>query len=347
MRKINELGIGAFRPDTSINGAHKGIKNMMSPTADADSLFSRNMQRLAYENEDIEEEEILTESSAYEMIYRLLVDLMLAGIDFGEWGGAVMFIPRLSTNIVQLMTSNYKAKNLLKKEFLKEKDIKNLEKIRSNLGRDVVDVFTTIITLFPFIAMDNILDILLTQLSDKTSKFIADIVIRMIDSIENKLIKNIFYIGGLPFGGPIILTSLRLIQEIDERLFAIENKKNNLLTSDDSDVETIDITPNEVNEAVLSCRVKIGRKYKLVETLDNLNEFPNYIEDYRIMADKINNQSKERLSTVKSNELDEMSVGGVPGVGVPMGYTSKGKPETPSQRKKRQKFNREKSFPYK
>lgn len=345
MRRINELGIGAFRPDTRVSGAHKGVRGMMSPTSDADSLFSRNMQRLSYENDEIEEDDLLSETSMYEMIYRLLIDLMLTGIDFGEIGGAAMVIPRLATNLVQLMKSNYQAKNILKKEFLKEKDIEKLKKIRDRLGRDIVDFFTAIITLFPFIAFDNILDILLTQLSDGTSRFIANVIISAIDAIENETVKKIFYIAGMPFGGPIVLTSLRLIQEIDERLFTIEAKNNQLLTSDSEEVETIDITPEDINETVLSCRVKIGRKYKLLETIDNLNEFPNYSDDYKIMADKINNRSNERLS--KTKEIDEMSAGGVAGVAVPMGYTSKGEPETKAQRKKRQKFNREKSYPYK
>jgi ribosomal protein S18 acetylase RimI-like enzyme len=42
--------------------------------------------------------------------------------------------------------------------------------------------------------------------------------------------------------------------------------------------------------------------------------------------------------------IDEMSAGGVAGVAVPLGHTSKGKPETKSQRRKRQKYNREKSY---
>ncbi len=156
MSKINEIGIGAFRPDTSVSGAHKGVKGMMSPTADADSLFSRNMQRLAYENEDLDEDEEGT---------------------------------------------------------------------------------------------------------------------------------------------------------------------------------------------ILECRVKIGRRYRLVETLENLDEFPNYADKYKIMADKINSETDDRLD--QSSDLDEMSAGGVAGVAVPLGYTSNGKPETKTQRKKRQKFNKEKSFPYK
>ncbi len=156
MKKINEMGMGAFRPDTRVSGAHKGVKGMMSPTSDADSLFSRNMQRLAFESEDIEEDE---------------------------------------------------------------------------------------------------------------------------------------------------------------------------------------------EDTILECRVKIGRNYRLVETLEKLDEFPNYADKYKIMADKINSDTDDRID--RSKDLDEMSAGGVAGVATPVGYTSKGRPETKTQRKKRQKFNREKSYPYK
>ena len=106
----------------------------------------------------------------------------------------------------------------------------------------------------------------------------------------------------------------------------------------------------EDEEEILENRVYRHGKFCLLETLDNLSEEPK--DDYRRMANKINRQAEKRLSSIDNLEslddmIDEMSAGGVPGVGAPMGYTSKGKPETPSQRKKRQKFNREKSFPYK
>ena len=46
--------------------------------------------------------------------------------------------------------------------------------------------------------------------------------------------------------------------------------------------------------------------------------------------------------------LEEFSgaAAGGGGPAVPIGYTAKGKPETPSQRRKRQRFNITKSYPY-
>jgi len=111
-----------------------------------------------------------------------------------------------------------------------------------------------------------------------------------------------------------------------------------------------DLVFEDDDEEILENRVYRNGKFCLLETLDNLSEDPK--DDYRRMANKLNRQAEKRLNNIDDLEslddmIDEMSAGGVPGVGAPMGYTSKGKPETPSQRKKRQKFNREKSFPYK
>jgi len=109
-----------------------------------------------------------------------------------------------------------------------------------------------------------------------------------------------------------------------------------------------DLVFEDDEEEILENRVHRNGKFCLLETLYNLNEDPK--DDYRRMANKINRQAEKRLNNIDDLEslddmIDEMSAGGVPGVGAPMGYTSKGKPETPSQRKKRQKFNREKSYP--
>jgi hypothetical protein len=49
MSNINEMGMGAFRPEMTPTGRHNPAKMMMSPRADADSLFATSMARLAYE----------------------------------------------------------------------------------------------------------------------------------------------------------------------------------------------------------------------------------------------------------------------------------------------------------
>jgi len=60
----------------------------------------------------------------------------------------------------------------------------------------------------------------------------------------------------------------------------------------------------------------------------------------------VNKVQQDKLDEI--DELDEFSgaAAGGGGPAVPLGYTAKGKPETSSQRKKRQRFNVEKSYPY-
>jgi len=110
----------------------------------------------------------------------------------------------------------------------------------------------------------------------------------------------------------------------------------------------------EDEDMILENRVYKNGEYCLIETLNNLLEQPDYVTPYRVMADKINQASQKRKENVRNldsledmvdDPIDEMSAGGVAGVAVPLGHTSKGKPETKSQRRKRQKFNREKTYP--
>ena len=108
----------------------------------------------------------------------------------------------------------------------------------------------------------------------------------------------------------------------------------------------------EEDETILEFRVYRQGKYQLIETLNKVNEEPK--DDYRNMANKLNNQARKSLSNIDNLEdledkIDEFSgaAAGGGGPAVPLGYTAKGKPETKTQRRKRQKFNREKSYPYK
>lgn len=113
----------------------------------------------------------------------------------------------------------------------------------------------------------------------------------------------------------------------------------------------------EMEDTILECRVYKKGKYCLIETLQNLNEENIDSSDINAMAIKIRNQNRDRLNKTKNlknmedyidDNLDEYSgsaaIGGGPAV--PIGHTAKGKPETPSQRRKRQNFNITKSYPY-
>ena len=105
---------------------------------------------------------------------------------------------------------------------------------------------------------------------------------------------------------------------------------------------------NHEDDTILECRVYRRGKYCLIETLDSLNEFPDYAGNFEHMMKKISTSAKERQEKIDEDSLDEFSgaAAGGGGPAVPLGYTAKGKPETPSQRKKRQNFNIKKSFPY-
>lgn len=123
----------------------------------------------------------------------------------------------------------------------------------------------------------------------------------------------------------------------------------------------------EEEEIILECRVYRNGKFQLIETLKALVEFTNYSDKYAQMAQKINDKNlsrnnsiinldslddkinqNENLKELENEPIEEFSgaAAGGGGPAVPVGYTAKGKPETSAQRRKRQKFNIEKSYPY-
>lgn len=129
----------------------------------------------------------------------------------------------------------------------------------------------------------------------------------------------------------------------------------------------VDVEEEEESDTILECRVYRNGKFQLIETLNNINEIylPDQASKFAQMVQKINSRSAKSVSKtndlesledkIQKNEikdldeednLDEFSGGGIAGVQVPVGHTSKGKPETPTQRRRRQEFNITRSFPY-
>ena len=117
-----------------------------------------------------------------------------------------------------------------------------------------------------------------------------------------------------------------------------------------------DYEDEEDMDMILECRVYRSGKYCLVETLNNISEIDS--GNINAMDKKLSSAAQNRSAAVSSlddlddlvneDDLQEFSGAGAGGGGpvTPIGHTSKGKPETPAQRKKRQRFNITKSFPY-
>ena len=110
----------------------------------------------------------------------------------------------------------------------------------------------------------------------------------------------------------------------------------------------------EDDDTILECRVYRNGKYCLLETLNNIQENID-ASDINMMDQKLSNAAQRRKNMdIQSTEdyvedrVDEFSgaAAGGGGPAVPVGYTAKGKPETPAQRRKRQRFNITKSYPY-
>jgi len=422
MKNIKEFGMGAFRPELTPNGKHKGVVAMMSPTADADSLFSRNQEmikaavsELDLIEDELEEKESLNESVVFEMIQRLIIDVIMASSDLlsiqslGGW----LLGPRFVTNMAQLHYNNVKASDFLAKQHHSNKELDKIREIRAALGRDIVDLFTAILSAFPLWGLDGLFDIVLTQLSNPTSKFIATGFFKALDKIENKTIKTVLYIGSIPLGGPIVIQSLKYIQEIDELLSGLPSNEFHRggrtptpvkkkprrplkpatfndevepiedeevimfdrpnLNFEDDETEEISIEDEEFEEldddetvlmnrprkprkgkvvwptnenSILRCRTynQRKRKFNLIETLERVEEFTDYSGKFAMQLDKMNKATKEREMSI-----DEFSgvaaLGGGPAT--PLGTDATGKPVSKSKRRKQDKFNRKKSFPYK
>lgn len=93
------------------------------------------------------------------------------------------------------------------------------------------------------------------------------------------------------------------------------------ITNYDDDVDDLELEDDDI----LELRVYRKGKFQLVETLE------------KILDEEDDEDSLEEFSGAAA-------IGGGPAV--PIGYTAKGKPETPAQRRKRYKFNITKSYPY-
>jgi len=92
---------------------------------------------------------------------------------------------------------------------------------------------------------------------------------------------------------------------------------------------------------------KINEKKKKFDD-DDLNEYEDYAAKINALDRKLSSQREKQINKL-NQQVNEFSgaaaIGGGPAT--PLGTNAYGKRETNKERKKRQKFNRTKSFPYK
>ena len=90
------------------------------------------------------------------------------------------------------------------------------------------------------------------------------------------------------------------------------------------------------------------KEKELQEIIDDLNEYEDYASKINAMDRKLIDQRYRQISDLSQDVNEFSGVGAIGGGPVtPLGTNAYGKRETPRERKRRQKFNRTKSFPYK
>jgi hypothetical protein len=90
------------------------------------------------------------------------------------------------------------------------------------------------------------------------------------------------------------------------------------------------------------------KEKELQEIIDDLNEYEDYASKINAMDRKLSNQRIKHTNDLSQDVNEFSGVGAIGGGPVtPLGTNAYGKRETPRERKRRQKFNRTKSFPYK
>lgn len=133
---------------------------------------------------------ILNESASMELVqlvYRLLTELSLSvGDEISLQAAGLAMLPgRIALNLTQLWWTNKGARKVIEKynnrTDLNESEIKELKKIRSKLGRDIADIFSSIFAAVPIPVLDNII-----QIAIETAPSLAsENLITLIDTFSN------------------------------------------------------------------------------------------------------------------------------------------------------------------
>lgn len=160
----------------------------------------------------------------------------------GEISGLVTVLPILYKNLFDLYRANEKIEEELTSN---NPSIATLEKLRTDLSTDVIDILNAIVIALPIPVVDTVAIPIINMLEDSITTGTASSVTYLFKKLtqsQPKLAK-ILQIISYPFGGPIILRALENIDHLSEE--NIMSTINGIIDQTSQPDPMIDITPRQ------------------------------------------------------------------------------------------------------
>ena len=167
-------------------------------------------------DDEILEEQLLREGIFGDAAYRI-IDIGLRSIlddATGELSGAILFIPTLYKNVVEMYVTNRKIKKHLKQKRI---DRKKLVEYRKSLCGDFIDLFNNLILALPLPGIDTVLLPFGSAFEQAIGGASANITVDFLDAIKAKFPKASKVLGFLakPLGGGVLYEALQHIDKLD------------------------------------------------------------------------------------------------------------------------------------
>lgn len=199
--------------------------------------------------------DILLEGTSYigASVQRAVTLAIMALLDdaTGETSGLVTFLPILYKNIYELHQSN----KLIDAELSSTSaDVEELERLRVDLSRDVIDVLNAFIIALPIPIVDTVAVPIVNYLEDSIVSGAASKVTDLFNSLSQtspmlgKIIKIVTY----PLGAPVFLKALSNIDKLSEEKIQLTMKGMEMVPDNEDVGPIIDITPEDELETSTS-----------------------------------------------------------------------------------------------
>ena len=209
-------------------------------------------------------DDVLLEGTSYvgASIQRAVTLAIMALLDdaTGETSGLVTFLPILYKNIYELHKSN----KLIESELSKNNvDIEELERLRAELSRDVIDVLNAFIIALPIPIVDTVAVPIVNFLEQSIVSGSAAKVTELFNSLsqKNETLEKIIKIVTYPLGAPVFLTALSNIDSLSEEKIKLTMRGMEMVGDDEDVGPMIDVTPDDetVSSTLVSENLLIGR----------------------------------------------------------------------------------------